>query len=131
MVCCDLAWTIRPSLSIFFDGAIADDGSTAKMSDHESDHEIVPGLCLTSSGQISVDASLGNVLIELALEMEEPTDLPVDIEHVAAAIVLAVRSGELRRDTQISAKDPALVRLLTTHVRRVFEKFGDELGGDD
>jgi hypothetical protein len=96
-----------------------------------SDHQIVPGLTVTSSGQVSVDASLAQVLIELAIKLEEPTDLPVDVEHVVASVVLAVRSGELHSNTQLSAEDPALVALLAAHVKTVFEQYGSELDGGD
>jgi hypothetical protein len=95
------------------------------------DHQIVPGLTVSPLGQVSVDASLANVLIELAIRLEEPTDLPVDVEHVVASVVLAVRSGELHSNTQLSAKDPALVTLLAAHVKTVFEQFGSELDRGD
>jgi hypothetical protein len=96
-----------------------------------SEHQIVPGLTVSSSGQVSVDASLAKVLIDLAIELEEPTDLPVDVEHVVASVVLAVRSGDLRAETQLSADDPVLITLLATHVKTVFEQFGSELDGGD
>jgi hypothetical protein len=92
--------------------------------------QIVPGISMTSSGQVSVDASLASVLIDLAIELEEPTGLPVDVEHVAASVVLAVRSGDLSADTQLSAQDPALITLLAVYVTKVFEQFGGDVGGD-
>ena len=32
---------------------------------------------------------------DLAIKLEEPTQLPVDVEHILAAIVMAARQGEL------------------------------------
>ncbi len=64
----------------------------------DSQQQIVPGISVSSSGQASVDPSLADVLFDLALQLEGPTDLPVDVEHVLAAIVLAARNGELAPD---------------------------------
>ncbi len=60
-----------------------------------TEQQIVPGISVTSSGQATVHPSLADVLFDLAIKLEEPTNLPVDIEHVLAAIVLAARNGEL------------------------------------
>lgn len=53
----------------------------------DSQLQIVPGISVSSSGQASVDPSLADVLFDLALQLEGPTNLPVDVEHVRAAIV--------------------------------------------
>jgi len=63
----------------------------------DSQQQIVPGISVFSSGQATVDPSLAEVLFDLALQLEGPTDLPVDVEHVVAAIVFAARKGELAR----------------------------------
>ena len=49
-----------------------------------SHQQIVPGISVTSSGQATVDPSLADVLFDLAIELEGPTNLPVDVEHVLA-----------------------------------------------
>lgn len=41
--------------------------------------------------------NLNPVFFDLALQLEGSTDLPVDVEHVLAAIVLAARNWELVR----------------------------------
>ncbi|MEM0925700.1 MAG: hypothetical protein AAGJ83_06665 [Planctomycetota bacterium] len=92
---------------------------------------IVPGITVTSSGHATVDASISDVLIELALKLEDPTNLPVDVEHVLAAIILAARNGELDSDTELSLDDPALMDCLTAHVKTVFSKYGGDVGNDD
>lgn len=94
-------------------------------------HQIVPGICITPSGQATVDPSLADLLFDLAIQLEEPTDLPVDVEHVLAAIVLAARQGEIDPNTPLSSKDPALVNVLLPHVRNIFEQFGGQVGRDD
>jgi hypothetical protein len=96
-----------------------------------SEHQIVPGISVTSSGQATVDPTLTEVLFDLAIKLEEPTNLPVDVEHVLAAVVLAARTGELDPNTPLSSEDPALVEVLVGHVKNVFERFGGKVGRDD
>ncbi|MGZ0174531.1 MAG: hypothetical protein ACKVHE_33940, partial [Planctomycetales bacterium] len=86
--------------------------------------QIVPGIAVTSSGQATVDPSLAEVLFDLALKLEGPTNLPVDVEHVLAAIVLAARNGELEANSPLSSDDPALADILAIHVKTVFAKYG-------
>jgi len=93
--------------------------------------QIVPGISVSSSGQATVDPALADVLFDLAIELEGPTNLPVDVEHVLAAIVLAARKGELAPDTRLTSNDPALVEGLVGHVKAVFEQFGGNVGMDD
>ena len=57
--------------------------------------------------------------------------VPVDVQHVLAAIVLAARNGELDPNIKLSPNDPALAAVLASHVKTVFEKFGGKLGSDD
>ena len=86
---------------------------------------------MTSSGQATVDSSLTDVLFELAIKLEEPTRLPVDVEHVLAAIVLAARNRELDPNTPLSADDPALAEVLAPHVKTVFADYNGNVGRDD
>lgn len=96
-----------------------------------SQQQIVPGISVSSSGQATVDPALADVLFDLAIELEGPTNLPVDVEHVLAAIVLAARKGELAPDTSLTSNNPALVEVLVGHVKAVFEQFGGNVGMDD
>ena len=98
---------------------------------NSDDQQIVPGISVTSSGQATVDPSLADVLFDLAIKLEEPTNLPVDVEHVLAAIVLAARIGELDPNTPLTSDDPALVEVLVGHVKTVFADYGGKLGRDD
>ena len=96
-----------------------------------SDQQIVPGISVTSSGLATVDPSLANVLFDLAIKLEEPTNLPVDVEHVLAAIVLAARKGELDPNTPLSSDDPALATVLADHVKAVFADYDGKVGMED
>jgi len=93
--------------------------------------QIVPGISVTPSGQAAVDPSVSDVLFDLALKLEEPTNLPVDVEHVLAAIVLAARKGELDSNLPLSCDDPTLVVILVGYVKTIFEKYGGQVGIDD
>ena len=98
---------------------------------NNDDQQIVPGISVTSSGQATVDPSLADVLFDLAIKLEEPTKLPVDVQHVLAAIVLAARSGELDPNKPLSSDDPALAKILAGHVKTVFADYGGKVGKDD
>ena len=74
--------------------------------DNSDDQQIVPGISISSSGQATVDPSLSDVLFNLAIKLEEPTNLPVDVEHVLAAE-------------------------LASHVKIVFAEYDDKVGMDD
>jgi hypothetical protein len=93
--------------------------------------QIVPGITISGAGQASVAPALTEVLLDLANELEEPTDLPVDVEHVLAAIVLAAGDGELAPDVTLQSNDPQLIRMLAPHVVSVFRDYGGQVGHDD
>ncbi len=95
------------------------------------DEQVVPGISISPSGQATVDSSLANVLFDLAIKLEEPTQLPVDVEHVLAAIVMAARQGELDPNTRLSSEDPALIAVLINHVKTVFAEYDGKVGMDD
>jgi hypothetical protein len=96
-----------------------------------TEHQIVPGISITASGQATVSPPLTEVLFDLAIKLEEPTNLPVDVEHVLAALVLAARKEELDPNQPISADDPALVDILVGHVKTVFAAYNGTVGTDD
>jgi hypothetical protein len=96
-----------------------------------TEHQIVPGISITASGQATVSPPLTEVLFDLAIKLEEPTNLPVDVEHVLAALVLAARKEELDPNQPISADDPALADILVRHVKTVFAAYNGTVGTDD
>lgn len=96
-----------------------------------SDRQIVPGICISPTGQATIDPSLKNVLFDLALNLEGPTKLPVDIEHVVAAIVLAVRTNQIDATTPITPDDPKLLEIIAEHVKFVFANYGGKVGRDE
>ena len=99
--------------------------------DNSGDHQIVPGISISSSGQATVDSSLADVLFDLAIKLEKTTNLPVDVQHVLAAIVLAARKGAIAPNTPLSSDDPALAEVLVEHVKTVFADFNGQVGRED
>jgi hypothetical protein len=98
---------------------------------NNQNQQIIPGISLSSTGQATVDPSLTEALIDIAIKIDDLSKFPVDVEHVLAAIVLAARSGAIQRDTKLSSDDEALSSVLAEHVETVFEKFGGKVGEDD
>jgi hypothetical protein len=58
-------------------------------------------------------------------------NLPIDVEHVLAAIVLAARNGQLDANTPLSSDESALADILAVHVKTVFARYGGNVGMDD
>ena len=96
----------------------------------KTETQIVPGLTVNGLGQASVDSALTEILCDLAIGLEESTDLPVDVEHVVAALLLASRDGELDAEASLRSDSPELMECLAKHVRMVFAAYGGEVGGE-
>lgn len=99
--------------------------------DDDQDQQLVPGISLSTSGQATVDPALTEVLIDIAIKIDDSSRFPVDVEHILAAIVLAVRSGSIGTDTEISSDNDTLMSALAEKVETVFEKFGGKVGRED
>ncbi len=99
--------------------------------DDRSDQQIIPGISLSPTGQATVDPALADVLFDLGIQLEEITKLPVDVEHVLAAIILAARNGQLNQCTRLSSSDLVLQEVLADHVGAIFAKYDGKVGRDD
>jgi hypothetical protein len=93
--------------------------------------QIVPGLSVSKTGKATVDSSIADVLFELAVQLEKSTALPVDVQHVVAALVLAARSGQLDPQQPLSDDDSELTAVLKVHLKTVFDVYGGNVGTDD
>jgi len=93
--------------------------------------QIVNGITMTPEGEVSVESGLEETLFDLALAMEARTELPVDVEHVLAAVVLASRVGHVTPLYTLTSDDRELITLLDAHVRVVFDKYGGIVSEDD
>ena len=95
------------------------------------DQQIVPGLSVSATGQATVDPSIADVLFDLAIKLEETTALPVDVQHVVAALVLTARNGELDPRAPLSSDDLVLSAVLAAQLKTVFAVYGGNVGKDD
>ena len=98
---------------------------------NSDDQQIVPGLSVSTTGQATVDPSIADVLFDLAIKLEETTNLPVDVQHVVAALVLSARKGELDPTTPLSTDDPVLAAVLTAQLKTLFAVYGGKVGMDE
>ncbi len=97
----------------------------------DDNQPIVPGLSVNTTGQATVDPSIAEVLFDLAIKLEATTNLPVDVQHIVAALVLAAREGELDPQTPLSPDDPVLAAVLAARLKTVFAVYGGKVGLDD
>lgn len=88
---------------------------------------IVKGITMTAAGEVTVDPALDEPLCDLAIAFQGPEDLPVDVEHVIAALILASRRGEVPPDYELRPRDKALRAILLPHVRTIFSRFGGQV----
>ncbi|TWU17525.1 hypothetical protein Pla52o_50810 [Novipirellula galeiformis] len=93
--------------------------------------QIVPGISLNAAGHATIDPSVHDALFDLALRLETPTRLPVDFEHVVAAIVMAAHQNEIDAGRSLSADDTGLIEILTPHIKSVFARYGGNVGSDE
>lgn len=96
-----------------------------------SAQSIIPGIELDSQGQATVDAAMGRRLVELAIELEDHTQHPVDVQHVLVAIIQGVRCGELSADQPLRPSDTALRKLLARHVDALFQRHGGRVAREE
>ncbi|QDT05413.1 hypothetical protein K227x_38130 [Rubripirellula lacrimiformis] len=92
---------------------------------------IIPGLTLSPAGQATIDPPLHQPLFDLALALEAPTGLPVDIQHVVAALVMARQKGDIDKDLRLTGNDAILVTQLAPYVQSLFDQHGGILGEDE
>jgi hypothetical protein len=91
---------------------------------------IASGIQLDESGHVSVNAEVGRALFDIAIELEDATPHPVDVQHVLAAIVLAERDGLVNDQTRVSRDNLSLQKIICKYFPRVFEEYGDQLGAE-
>jgi hypothetical protein len=115
-----------------YSGGSADSVIDGELSmDDRGDQQIFPGISLSPTGEATVDPALADVLFDLGIQLGEITKLPVDVEHVLAAIVLAARNGQLNQFTRLSSSDLVLQEVLADHVGAIFTKYDGKVGRDD
>jgi hypothetical protein len=99
--------------------------------EHSSSSFIIPGIELDATGHANVSPVMGQRLIELAIALEPHTPHPVDVQHVLAAIILAVRGGELPAGQPLRDTDAELCEILAGHVNELFQRSGGRVARDE
>ena len=91
---------------------------------------ILPGIESDESGRVSVDSVAGKLLFDLAVESEDAIPDPVDVEHVLAALILAVREKGLavKSKEEMVPSNPILLAATREFLPIVFARFGSGLG---
>ena len=90
---------------------------------------IVQGLRIDpQTGQADVDPDLSETLLDLAEVLEEHVRLPVDVEHVVAAVVLAARKGSFGPETQLDPSNSVQRNVLAEQVQTIFVKYDGQVG---
>ena len=98
------------------------------MSKSEQPIPIVKGITMTPTGEVSVEPALDERLCDLAIALQGGADdLPVDVEHVVAALILASRAGQIPRDYELQPRDRSLKAILRAHVRTIFQRYGGQV----
>ncbi len=98
--------------------------SNRQMSKTDDRIPIVKGITMTPMGEVSIDPALDERLCDLAIEMQGPDDLPVDVEHVVAALILASREAKVPEDYELKPRDRSLKAILRPHIRTIFQRYG-------
>jgi hypothetical protein len=87
------------------------------------EEKIVDGVSINRRGTVTVAPGHQQVLCDLALALQDACKYAVDVEHVVAALVMAVRDGRLERDAVVTADDEHVTRVLLVYVNVIFEQF--------
>jgi hypothetical protein len=93
--------------------------------------QIVAGVTIDRKGSVTVAAGHQQGLCDIALDLQEETPLAVDVEHVLAALVMAVRDGRLERGADVTNDPKAYRSVLLPYVELVFQRFSGNVLGKD
>lgn len=98
----------------------------------EGSQPLIVGMAVDpATGQLNVDGALVEPLLDLAESLGELTGLPVDVEHVVGAVLLACRAGDLGPATELAPHDLNQRSLLVEPVREIFRTYDGGLGAED
>ena len=83
---------------------------------------IVQGISLNRRGTVTVAPGHQQTLCDVAIALQGVCQYAVDVEHVVAALVMAVRDGRIERDSAISGDDELVIRVLQQYMPLLFEQ---------
>lgn len=92
---------------------------------------IAVGVELDKRGTIHVAPENHDRLCALAIDLQDG-GLAVDVQHVLAALVMAVRDGRGERELTLAEwAEPARKQVLARYIQLIFSRHGGEITGDD
>ena len=89
--------------------------------------QIVEGVSIDRQGSVRVAEGMQQDLCELAISLQEITTHPVDVEHVLAAVVMAVRDGKLERASTLTNESQEINAVIARYVNILFARHGGKV----
>ena len=89
--------------------------------------EIVGGVTIDRKGTVVVAEGMQQVLCDLALQLQDQTPHAVDVEHVVAALVMAVRDGKLKRNSCLDEFRESEIDTLQRYIDVLFQRYGADI----
>ena len=89
--------------------------------------EIVNGVTIDRQGLVVVAEGMQQVLCSLALKLQDQTPHAVDVEHVLAAVVMAVRDGKLARNSSLDSFCKTELDILQRYIDVLFQRYGPNI----
>lgn len=91
--------------------------------------EIIEGVAIDRRGVVDVDSKLEQPLCDLAIELQSG-GRAVDVEHVLAAIVMAVRDGKAPRGSTLNELAEHHGATLARYVEVLFAQHGGQVSDE-
>ncbi len=99
------------------------------MAKHSAE-QIVEGVTIDRQGMVVVGEGFQKTLCDLALDLQERTPHAVDVEHVLAALVMAVRDGKIPRNSSLSSSDGERNGILCRYIEVLFQRYAGKINGE-
>ena len=90
---------------------------------------IVEGVTIDRQGTVVVGKGFQQTLCDIALDLQEQTPHAVDVEHVLAALVMAVRDGKIPRNSGFSSVNEDQNKILSRYIEVLFERYAGKING--
>ena len=96
-----------------------------------SAEQIVVGVTIDQLGTVVVSEGYQQTLCDTAIELQEGSPYAVDVEHLLAALVMAVRDGKIPRNDPLDRHNPEQLRILSRYIDILFQKYGGKVNPED
>ena len=93
--------------------------------------KIVEGITIDRKGTVAVAEGLQQALCAIALDLQDHLPHAVDVEHVLAALVMAVRDGKVSRNQSLPTMGASEITVLQRYINVLFEKYGGDIAEEN